>query len=80
MLGPLLFLLYINDLPNTSELLDFYLFAIDTNIYYESDSLELGKLWMNVNRLSLNKVTQIMLFFIPFNQPLVGTSKNNQVK
>ena len=39
-LGPLLFLLYINDLPNISKVLNFYLFADDTNIYYESSSLE----------------------------------------
>ena len=32
-LGPLLFLLYINDLPNLSKILDFYLFTDDTNIY-----------------------------------------------
>ena len=39
-MGPLLFLLYINDLPNISKILNFYLFADDTNIYYENDSLE----------------------------------------
>ena len=39
-LGPLLFLVYMNDLPNISEVLQFCLFADDTNIYYEAESMK----------------------------------------
>ena len=38
-LGPLLFLLYVNDLPNTSSLLTFYLFADGINMYYSCKNL-----------------------------------------
>ena len=79
-LGPLLFLIYINDLPNISKILNFYLFADDTNIYYESSSLdnlertvnsELNKLflWLNVNRLSLNIDKTNFIVFHPYNKP-----------
>ena len=90
-LGPLLFLLYINDLPNISKALNFYLFADDTNIYYESKSLidmektinkELSKLylWLNVNRLSLNSDKTHFIIFHPYNKTLQKqiTSKINK--
>ena len=37
----MLFFVYINDLPNSSECLSFYLFADDTNIYSESDDFSI---------------------------------------
>ncbi len=40
-LGPLLFLICINDLPNSSKFFSFFLFADDTNIHCESDDLTL---------------------------------------
>ena len=79
-LGPLLFLIYINDLPNISETLKFFLFADDTNIYYEADNLkdlerivnkELKWLnqWLSVNRLALNISKTNFVIFHPYNKP-----------
>ena len=64
-LGPKLFILYINDICNASFILKFILFADDTNVFYsgvdiqtlcECISPELNKLhvWLSVNKLSLN--------------------------
>ena len=39
-LGPLLFLLYINDLPKSSKKLTFRIFADDTNMFYSSKDKE----------------------------------------
>ena len=60
-------------------MLNFYVFADDTNTYYESDSLqelekvinkELNKLnlWLNVNRLSLNIDKTNYIIFHPYNK------------
>ena len=80
-LGPLLFLIYINDLPNISNKLDIFLFADDTNMYYENESFkELEKivnkelknlyLWLSINRLALNIEKTNFLIFHLFNKPL----------
>ena len=39
MLGPLILLIYINDLPNSSQLSSFFLLTDDSNIYFESEDL-----------------------------------------
>jgi hypothetical protein len=73
-LGPQLFLLYINDICNVSEIVKFILFADDTNLFYSDNTVdkvesvlnsELKKLceWFNLNKLSLNVLkTNYMLF------------------
>ena len=73
-LGPLFFLLCINDLNNVSTLVELILFADDTNLFMShkdpvclaaSLNYELNKLstWFKANKLSLNlKKTNFMLF------------------
>ena len=68
-------------MPNISNKLQFFLFADDTNLYYESDDLvELEKtmnkelkllsLWLNVNRLALNIGKTNFIIFRGFRKPL----------
>ena len=64
-LGPLLFLIYVNDIVNSAPLLSYVLFADDTNVFYSHENLnslittlnlELVKLshWFKCNKLSLH--------------------------
>lgn len=64
-LRPLLFLLYVNDLSNISQMLTLHLFAADTNIYCLSKNLNDLELklnyelkavaeWMKSNRVALS--------------------------
>ena len=46
-LGPLLFLLYINDIHRSSAKLAFYLFADDTNLLYADKNLRTLELVVN---------------------------------
>lgn len=73
-LGPLLFLLFINDISMTSLVFKFILFADDTNVFlsnasldvlFETANAELISIatWFNVNSLSLNlDKTNFILF------------------
>ena len=75
-LGPTLFLLYINDLPNSSKYFNFRLFADDSNLFHTfkinegnidlaevSRNLQAVVSWCNSNKLTINvNKTKYMLF------------------
>ena len=65
LLGPLLFILYVNDITNASKLANLIMFADDTNLFFTNDNIveleaktneELDKIsiWFKLNKLSLN--------------------------
>ena len=76
-IGPLLFLIYANDLNRASDILDPIMFANDTNLFYSHKNIktlfhttntELVKVnhWFKANKLSLNaKQTNYTLFHKP---------------
>ena len=76
-LGPLLFLLYVNDIHQCSNKLKFYLCADDTSILYADKNLkslentvniELRNLhdWLTSNKLTLNTSKTNFLIFHPY--------------
>ena len=75
-LGPLLFLIYINDLASVSNILTSLLFADDTTLTYNGKNLpdiiatfnsEMNRIvhWLNANRLSLNLDKTYFMVFRP---------------
>ena len=86
-LGPLLFLFYINDLHNCSKILKFILFADDTTVLFahKKDSsyelilnreLEALSVWFTANRLSLNVSKTKLVIFGSKNCNLMHVSLN----
>ena len=73
-LGPLLFILYVNDLVNVTRECNVIMFADDTNLFFSNKNLtDLEKIinrelqnicqWFNLNKLSINvKKTNFILF------------------
>ena len=75
-LGPLLFLLYINDFHYCSDIFDFHLFADDVNLFYKSKRLSILEtninvelnnihIWLCANKLSLNVEKSNFVIFYP---------------
>ena len=75
-LGPLLFLIYINDIARSCDQLQFYLFADDTNLLFAHQNLktlefivndELSRVynWLLANKLSLNIKKSNYVIFRP---------------
>ena len=68
-LGPFLFLLYVNDIYVSSQKLDFHLFADDTSrLFFEQTvNSELTNIsdWLLANKLSLNVSKSNFLIIIP---------------
>ena len=80
-LGPLLFLIYVNDLATVSKLAAIILFADDTNLIYKGKSYQdilqfinndLRKIsdWFKINKLALNETkTNYVIFHLRHKKP-----------
>ena len=94
-LGPLLFLIYFKDLPPSSSKLSFYLLADDTTIYFKTNNIDIlqrvvnrelkkVKVWLDVNKLSLNiDNTNFIIFKSPQHSilgPVIIKIGNHSIK
>ena len=80
-LGPLLFLIYINDLPNASNIFDMLMYADDTTLFCNmTDTIkvdvineELSKIcdWLGANKLSLNIVKTKYILYHSINKRVI---------
>jgi exonuclease III len=83
-LGPLLFIIYINDICNTSDTISFSLFADDTSLVYSHSNVdtavshlnfELLKIstWLLANKLCINVLKSNYIIFCPRQQKYTQT-------
>ena len=90
-LGPLLFLIYINDIVKASELLYLILFADDTNVFiYHKDpkrlqdmcNTEIDRLsqWFKANKLSLNITKTNYILYSPRSKSGLQSSESFSVE
>lgn len=81
LLGPLLFLVYINDIVKIPGSSDIIMYADDTNIFFSSNSLTFLESivneylvhlsnWLQQNKLRLNATKTTYIIFRPINKPL----------
>ena len=84
-LGPLLFIIYINDIVNVFALMNTIMFADDTNLFFSNKDLsilfktvnnELEKIakWFKCNRLSLNLDKTSYIIFTTRNKKIIDTN------
>ena len=62
-LGPLLFLVYVNDLPNASRLLDPIMFADDTNLFFNHKDIKHPFTVVN-NELLTSKIGSMQISYL----------------
>ena len=83
-LGPLLFLIYINDFCNSSSIFDFHLFADDSNLFFEHKETINNELinvhtWHCASRLSLNIDNSNYVIFYPPQKNIQRLSLNLKI-
>ena len=89
-LGPLLFLIYINDISKASSKLSFFLFADDTSIYFWSENLlQLQRVvnnelkcirkWLDANKLALN-IENTSFITVIFHSPQKSLNSHMNIK